>query len=460
MTAELPQEKMTKPQKLSYGLGALGKDLAVAMVFIYIMFFATDVAGLSPAFVGTLFLFARLWDAVNDPVMGLIVDNTRTRFGKFRPWILIGTLVNAVVMIALFTVPGEQPSPVYFAIVYVIWGMTYTIMDIPFWSMIPTLSRDKAERERIAVIPRIFAALAWLLVGALGLAAVNALGQGDQAKGFQYLAIVIAVIFIVLELICVAKVREIVPPDPDAEKTSIKRMFMLIRRNDQLVALIGTVFAFNLVIQLFGGMALYYFTYAAGNQNLFSVFTAVGGVAQIIGLFAFPKLAHRIGRVRVYGLASALPIVGLAILFLTTIFDGFDLPLTAIAALVINLGVGLFLGISTVMLADVVDYGEFKFGTRNESVVFSVQPLLVKLASAFAGWFIGLGLAFIGYKANQTQSDTTILGMQVMMIGLPALGVITGYVVYRKYYKLNGEFQDKVLHSLAAERESISGFPV
>ena len=137
--------KLTFREKYSYGVGALGKDLVYAIVATYLMVYFTDVVKLNPAFVGTLFLVARLWDAINDPAMGMIVDNTRSKFGKFRPWIFIGTVINAVVLIFLFRKPDLEGLPLYayFSIVYILWGMTYTIMDIPYWSMLPALTSDK-----------------------------------------------------------------------------------------------------------------------------------------------------------------------------------------------------------------------------------------------------------------------------------------------------------------------------
>ncbi|MGL5549162.1 MAG: MFS transporter, partial [Culicoidibacterales bacterium] len=165
------QQKLSNLEKYSYGFGALGKDLVCALVFTYLMFYFTDVLGISSAFVGGLFFFARFWDAINDPVMGMVVENTRTKWGKFRPWILIGTLINAVSFVFLFSTPEALQGTglyIYVTVTYIVWGMTYTIMDIPYWSMLPSLTTNKNEREKIAVIPRIFASLAWLLIGTFG----------------------------------------------------------------------------------------------------------------------------------------------------------------------------------------------------------------------------------------------------------------------------------------------------
>lgn len=442
--------------KLSYGLGALGKDYACAIVYIFLMYYFTDVLGLAPAFVGTLFLVARMWDAVNDPAMGMLVDNTRSKWGKFRPWIMLGTVLNAITVVGMFTKPevfAGKSLYIYISIMYILWGMTYTIMDIPFWSMIPSLSSDKKEREEIAVVPRIFASLAWLSLGSFGLPLIAFLGKGDEGRGFSLLSLGIAAVFILTSIITVMNVKEQVVSKKASEKINLKEAFRLILKNDQLVALIGTVLMFNLMAQISGGVAIYYFKYAVGIEKMFSVFTGFSGLAEIGSLLMFPILSTKIGRKKVFFLACALPVIGFLMLFFSGVIAPGNATLIAISGIVAKLGSGLTLGISTVMLADVVDYGEFKFGSRNESVIFSVQTLLVKSASAVSGWLIGMGLSMVGYVPNVAQTASAILGIKYLMIVFPILLSICGYVIYRKYYKLNGEYYDEIVETIRVKRE-------
>ncbi|MGL5314747.1 MAG: melibiose:sodium transporter MelB [Peptostreptococcaceae bacterium] len=445
--------KLSFREKYSYGIGALGKDLAYAIVATYLMFYFTDVVGLNPAYVGTLFLVARLWDAVNDPMMGMIVDNTRTKWGKFRPWIMIGTLVNAAVIIFMFRKPDLEGTALYayYSVMYILWGMTYTIMDIPYWSMLPSLSNDKEEREKVAVIPRIFASTAWLIMGAFGLSIINKLGNGDAIVGYGKFAIVISIAFVICTIITCFNVKEESTLDAEgkkAEKVNFKQTISIIRKNDQLVTFIGIVLGMNLVMQISGGMALYYFTYVVGNENLFQVFTGFSGLAEIGGLMLFPILTSRIGRQNVFKLASFLPVVGFSMLLVCGYMAPQNALFIAISGIVLKMGSGLLLGSTTVMLADVVDYGEFKLGTRNESIVFSVQTLLVKAASAVSGWLVGVGLSLVGYVAGATQTAATIMGMRIIMIGVPIVCAIVMYIIYKSKFKLNGEFHDKVLSEL------------
>lgn len=456
------EQIITPSQRMFYGLGALGKDYGVAIVFLYGTFFMIDVARVPAAFVGGLMLFARIFDAFTDPAMGLIVDNTRTKWGKFRPWIVIGAIVNSIFIVALFTVPDGMNLQLYFTIIFILWGITYTINDISYWSMLPTLATGKRSREKLAVVPRLFAAFAWWTLGTFGLLAVEWLGGDDAASGWRQLAIIMAALFIGLSIVCVIFVRSLIEPKV-AEKTSVKRMIELIRKNDQLVAFIGCVVLFNLIIQLSGGMLLFYFKYVVGEQLLFGVWQGFGGLTQMAALFALPFLAKRIARPVMYFITSMLPIIGLTLLWSTSLFEGNAVPLVSVGAIVFNIGVGFFLGLSIVMLADVVDYGEFKFGTRNESIVFSVQPMMVKFAAAFAGAFVGFGLAAVGYNADlEVQSSGTQAGITFLTIVIPIAAAVLGFIIYKLYYKLNGEFHEEVMHSVYAEREvpTAGGYPL
>lgn len=447
--------KLTFREKYSYGIGALGKDLVYAIVATYLMVYFTDVIKLNPAFVGTLFLIARLWDAVNDPAMGMIVDNTRSKFGKFRPWIFIGTVINAVVLIFLFRKPDLEGLPIYayFSIVYILWGMTYTIMDIPYWSMIPALTSNKEEREQVSVIPRIFASTAWLIIGTFGISIVKMLGNGDTAKGYSIFAIVIAVVFVITSIITCLNVKERVETPKNAEKVSFKQTIDIIRKNDQLVVFMGIVLGMNLVMQISGSMAIYYFTYVVGKESLFSVYYAFAGISEIAGLVLLPILTKNIGRENVFKIGSILPITGLLLLFIAGIFAPQNILFIAISGVALKLGSGFLLGSTTIMLADVVDYGQYKLGTRNESIVFSVQTLLVKGASAVAGWLVGVGLSLVGYVAGETQTATTILGMKVIMIWIPIACAIVMYAIYKSKYKINGKFHDEMLVELEKRKK-------
>lgn len=446
--------KQSAGKKLCFGVGALGKDLCYAMISTYLMIYFTDTVGLAPLFVGNLFLVARVWDAVNDPMMGFVVDNTRSRWGKFRPWILIGTLLNAGILVLLFI--GPELSGVaqyaYYSVMYILWGMTYTVMDIPYWSMLPSMSSTKEERDSMSVIPRIFASSAWLLVGAFGLKMISALGKGSEARGYAYSSVVVAVIFVATILVTVLFTRDRSSTDPasakKSERTSLKYAIHVILANDQLKVYIGVVLAYNLVVQLAGGMALYYFKYVTNDADLFPYFTTAASLAEMGALFLFPVLSRFMNKKQVFAIASFTPAVGLIALLIAGYTLPENIPLIIICGLFYKFGSGLTLGATTVMLADVIDYGEVKLGTRNESIVASFQTLLVKTASAFAGWFIGVGLTICGFVENVQQTETTLTGMRILMCVVPSVITVLAFIIYARGYKLDGSFLEDISKQL------------
>ena len=420
--------KLTFREKYSYGVGALGKDLVYAIVATYLMVYFTDVVKLNPAFVGTLFLVARLWDAINDPAMGMIVDNTRSKFGKFRPWIFIGTVINAVVLIFLFRKPDLEGLPLYayFSIVYILWGMTYTIMDIPYWSMIPSFSSNPDERDKIAVIPRIFATLGGSTVNTFGLMLIALLGVSSKSQGYFRLGVGIAIIFVISTLITVFNVKEKNVVENN-EKIKLSEVITILTKNDQLGVIIISVVIFQVAQFLYSGFLVYFFTYAVKDLNFYATFVALGTVTQVCALVLFPKLSQIVDRKHVYTIACALTVVGFAGMF---IFSGFDSNLLlCIAGIFYNLGVGLLNASVTVMISNAVDYGEYKIGKRSESIIFSAQTFIVKFSTAFSGLIIGFGLTLIKYVPNAVQTDSTIMGMKLIMFLLHAiLMVICGVI--------------------------------
>lgn len=437
-------DKITLQTKLSYGLGALGKDFACAPIYIFLMFYFTDVAGLSAAFVGTIFLAARIIDAVTDPMMGVIVDNTRSKFGKFRPWIVIGTMLNAIVLVGLFSTHMFEGTTLYIyaAAAYILWGLTYTIMDIPYWSMIPALSSERQEREKLVVWPRLFASLAWFITGTYGLHIVGELGNGNQGDGFFNVAMLIAVLFVMSAFLIARNVKEKAAPAnaKPAEKFSFKDVLTIIGKNDQLKALIGTVLSFQIANLLVGGFAIYYFSYALGNAELFPVYMAVAGAAEVAGVFLFPRIAAFLPRKLLWPIACGFPVLSCVLLLLMGFIAPANALMIGMAGAAIKFGVGIANALQTVMLADVVDYGEHKTGRRSESVIFSVQTMLVKFAGAAGGFIVGVGLSVVGYVPNVEQSASTIMGLEFMMIGLPAIMMTISGLIYQRYYRLHEGF--------------------
>lgn len=457
------QQTLSWRSKLSFGMGAFGKDLVYAIVSTYFMKYLTDVRLVDPMFVAVLFMAARIWDAFNDPFMGMVVDNTRSRWGKFRPWILIGTILNAVVLVFLYLdvdlTAGQYA--VYVGIMYILWGMTYTIMDIPYRSMVPALTDNENERSQISAIPRFFASMAWLVVGSGGLYIIKYLGSGDQILGFSRFAIAVALIFIVTILLTVTQTRErVVATAGTGEKTTPRRMIEVLVKNDQVLVVLGIALFFNMAYQLSNSFALYYFEYVCGvKEALYATYTGVAGIAQMAALAVFPSLSKRISKPVVFAVSSLLPVVGFAALLGVGYLAPTNILLVGICSAVVNAGIGfmLVLVLVTVILSEAVDYGEFKLGTRNESIVFSTQTFVVKFAGAFSGFMAAAGLDIIGFVPNAQQSEGTMMGMRVIMILLPAVLSVLCLVVYKRGYRLNDAFYHHILAVLRGEESRVAG---
>lgn len=457
----MTQKTLTWRSKLSFGMGAFGKDLVYAIVSTYFMKYLTDVRLVDPFFVAVLFMAARIWDAFNDPFMGMVVDNTRSRWGKFRPWILIGTLVNAVVLVLLYLdvdLPATQYA-IYVGIMYILWGMTYTVMDIPYWSMVPALTDDENERSQISAIPRFFASMAWLVVGSGGLYIIKYFGGGDQILGFSRFAIAVAVIFIFTILLTVTQTRErVVATAGTGEKTTPRRMIQVLVKNDQVLVVLGIALFFNMAYQLSNSFALYYFEYVCGVEDaLYATYTGVAGIAQMAALALFPSLSKKIPKNVVFAASSLLPVVGFAALLAAGYIAPTNLLLVGVCSAIVNAGIGFMLVLVTVILSEAVDYGEFKLGTRNESIVFSTQTFVVKFAGAFSGFIAAASLNPIGFVPNAVQSEGTKMGMRVIMILLPAVLSVLCLVVYKRGYRLNDKFYHHVLAVLRGEESRADG---
>ena len=448
----LYEGKIPGKVKYSFAVGALGKDLIYGMIATFSMIYFTDIIKVSPAFIGAMFFVAKIWDAFNDLFMGMIVDNTRSRFGKFVPWLVIGTLINSFVFVTVFTdfhLSGAGLC-VFATVVYILWGMTYTIMDIPYWSIIPNLTSDSKEREVVSVLPRIFASIGQsLIIAGFGVQIIKGLGGGYN--GYHRFALIIAAVFIFTMAICVINLPKVQQDTDKKEKMKFKDIFTVIRKNDQLRWAVLLILLYNVAIQFIMGVATYYFSYVCNNVGMLSAFMISASVAEVVGLIIFPQVTKLLSRKKAFMFACALPPVGLILLLIVGIVCPTNIVLTAIAGVIVKTGTGLELGCATVFLADVVDYGEYILGTRNEGVVFSLQTLIVKFTAALTSLSIGFVLSMTGYVPNVVQSLATQNSIRVLMCVVPSLGVVFAYDVYKFKYKLNDEFMKKVVDKISGK---------
>lgn len=429
--------KGTAKQALGFGIGAVGKDMVYALVSGFILYYYNDILGISGTFTGIMMMAARVFDAFNDPLMGVVVEKTNTRFGKFRPWIVTGTVTNALILYGMFAMPASLSGTrmlVYTSVAYVLWGVTYTLMDIPFWSMIPAITAPGKERENLSVIGRSCAAVGYAVPTILTMLLVVRLGSSER-EGFSIFAAAVAVVFVVAELACVALVRE---KQTERQKSAtVKEMFSALIHNDQAMVVVVGIIVFNASLYLTTQLGVYFFKYDIGNSDLFSLFGTVGGVGQILSMTSLPLLRRRWGSKQILTGALGITIVGYLALFALSMTGVKAVAPLAATAFVIYIGFGLATVLTTVFLADTVDYGEYKTGQRNESVVFSMQTFVVKLASAVSVLIAGVGIDLIGLDDTvAVQSEGTLLGLRLLMVALPVAGLLFSIVYFMKRYRL------------------------
>ena len=447
--------QLSLKEKVSYGTGAVGKDMVYALVSGFLMYYYNAVLGISATFIGVLFMGARVFDAFNDPLMGILVEKTHTPLGKFRPWLIIGTLLNAVVLIGMFSMPEGLTGTtllVYASIAYILWGVTYTIMDIPYWSMIPAITEHGKDRENLSVIARSCAGLGFAFPVALTMLLVPILGDGDERAGFSKLAIIVAIIFILALTVTVTNVKEKIKLK--AKSPTIKEMISALMKNDQAIVVVIAIVIFNASLYLTQQLAIYFFKYDIGNAALFGIFGTVGGLAQIISMMLVPVFRKKLGTKSLLVAAIGLTLIGYSLLFILGIFNIRDMIPLSIAAIIIFMGFGVATVLTTVFLADSVDYGEWKNGHRSESVVFSLQTFVVKLASAFSVLIAGVGLDVIGLDIDAvTQTSSTLGGLRVLMIIVPMVGLVASILFFVKKFKLDDELLQTIGDDLAQRRK-------
>lgn len=440
----------TRKMKVGYGIGAVGKDMVYALVAGFLMYYYNTVLGVSASFIGVLFMVVRVFDAFNDPMMGVLVGKTKSRLGKFRPWLIVGTLTNAVVLYFLFAVPeriqGNQLL-IYLSIAYLLWSLTYTVMDIPYWSMIPAITKPGKERESISVIARSCAGLGYAIPTAVAMVFVGLLGGGDERQGFRLFTLGVAIVFVVAIAITVLTVKEKVVTE--IQTSTVKEMLRSLVRNDQALAVVVTIVIFNSSLYLTQNLALYFFEYDIGNVELYGIFATVGGVAQILSMVSLPALRKKYRTNVIFIGAIITAMIGYALLFLLGSLHITNIVLLAIAAMIIFAGFGLATVLTTIFLADTVDYGEWKNHQRNESVVFSLQTFVVKLASAISVFIAGVGIDVIQLDTEATtQTVATLFGMRVMMTLIPIAGLILAILVFQKKYRLTEARMESIIEAL------------
>ena len=452
-----------KKQFAAYGLGAVGKDMVYALSASYIMYYYQDILGLSASFVGFILMIARVFDAANDPFMGVVVAKTNTKWGKFRPWLFTGTILNAFVLYALFAVPAISGKAlmIYFAVMYILWGVTYTMMDIPFWSMIPAVTSTTKDRENLSVVGRTSAGVGYALINVFTVMAVSKLGGGIERTGFRLFALIIAILFVIFILFTCFTIRE--QKEENMQTTSVKEMFKALFNNDQAIITVVTIVLINSALYITSNLLIYFFKYDIGGttwKDAYTLFTSVGGISQILGMMVvYPILRSKLSNTIIFKLSLCLAIFGYAFLLALCLL-GYSSVLTMlmVPGVMIFVANGILTVLTTVFLANTVDYGEVKTGHREESVIFSMQTFVVKAASGLAVFITGVSLDLIGLTSKDGLGEgiptfsSPLLGLRLLMTILPMIGLVLALVLFTRKFILTDEKAEQIRKQLEEKK--------
>ena len=492
-------EKRTKKNLLYFPLGTMGRDAVYSLINSYLLtfvLFAHSLNGAQVAAVTGIMIAARVFDALNDPVMGNIIERTRSKYGKFKPWLLAGGLSTSVVVYLLFNARLQGWSFVwFFALMYFAFSITYTMSDISYWGMIPALGSDSDVRNRFTSRATLFAGIGGMLASILipvfstGSGAIG----GSTAVAYGRIALVIGILsplFILFVLFGVQERRESVSAGKQKEKFSLAQVFRTIARNDQLVW-IAVIFLIQQVGNglVIGGIgsAYIYFTFGY-DGGLYSLFTTVGMSATAVLMVLYPAISRRIHRKKLMGIMAAAAVAGYALMLMSMAVPEAGMVkfgMLVAGYMLSNFGQYCFYLIMMISIMNTVEYNEYKFGTRDEGIITSLRPFITKMSSALivaltsATYLIfdvteytntisdleqqcaqGIiseeqklaeisdvifGTTGGGYSGVLAAQST---GLLIMMTVLPCTLLLVSYFLYQKKYKLDEEAYDRICAEL------------
>jgi GPH family glycoside/pentoside/hexuronide:cation symporter len=434
--------KLKPIEKIGYGLGDFGSNVVFQTILILLPAFYTDVFGLAPAAMGTMFLAVRLLDTLTDPIMGMVADNTNTKWGKFRPYLLWFAIPFSVIFVFTFITPdfSENGKLAYAYLTYAALMILYTVVNIPYCALGGVITSDSQERVSANSYRFFIATSAGVLISYFAPDLIEYFGNGNEQDGYPYAMSVFGVLAILAFFGCFALTKERVK-QVASTKGSLSVDFKTLLKNDQwlVVALLFLVLLVPIVLR--GASQVYYVKWFIGDAELIAAFLTTGTFCQMVGAGFASSLTKKLGKVPAYILVQSIIVVGSIALYFVS-----NSNLYAIFILfgVVNFFVQMGAPILFTMAADTVEYGELKTGRRVTGLVFSGALFALKLGVAVGGWLIGLILAYYGYDGKaEAQSPEAIQGIVLSLTLFPAIGHFL-LIPIVSFYKLNKKRCDEI----------------
>lgn len=420
-------------QRIGYGISDLACNLIWQMISLYLLFFYTDIMKISPAAISLMFVLTRFFDGVTDLIVGYLIDQTNTRWGKSRPYFLFGAIPFALFAFLCFNVPNisDNGKLIYAYVTYFGLSLAYTIVNVPMASILPSLTSDASERTALSTSRKFFGFLGATIVSSSAMILVNLWGNGDQALGFKWVMALFGVIGCLLMFGTFFNVRETVPVSE--KRVTVREVYSSLKQNKPWL-----IFALNILFMWTGyfiqtGALVYYFQVVIGSTTLSVTVATIMSVVPMIANFFVPFLASKMGKRNLYIVSSIVQLLGCALIFLA---GNHSLEIL-IGAVVSGLGYGIKESIYFSMQADPVDYGIWKTGINVSGSLSAINGFLGKVAQAIAGGVAGALLAWGSYNPNKAiQSEQAVLAIKAMYLYVPMLLILCS-IVTMLFYRLD-----------------------
>jgi len=444
---------MRTRNKWTFAVGTIGRDMVYTLISMYFVYYLSNIVKPSTgvfAVVSGLILGARLFDVIMDIVMGSIVDNTHSRWGHYKPWIMIGMIASAAFTVLLFTPMNLSGAAfvVVFFLLYLFWSLSWTANDIPYWSLMPALSLRQSEREKIGSLAKIFATIGQFTVVGTIIPVTKALTDRFGANTAWCLyAVFIIVIMIAGQCVTLFGTKE---PDlvVEQERVKVSEIFSVVVKNDQLLWVAISMILFMTGYVTTTSFGTYFFQYAYRDLNMYTPFGLTLLCASLIGYAIFPILRERYTRKFLYTLAIGLVVVG----YLGFFFAPMNIFVIGTFSVILFVGDTFVIILMLMFISDTIDYGHWKLGRRNTAITFALQPFINKLGAALATAIVAGTIIWSGIKAAGDDVDLVTPGgltkMKVIMLIFPLVLTLIGYVLYRWKYRIDEGFYAQIMQDL------------
>ncbi|WP_105980299.1 glycoside-pentoside-hexuronide (GPH):cation symporter [Staphylococcus simulans] len=448
----IEKPKLPLKEKIAYGFGDLGNGMMFDLGQIYLLKFYTDVLGISATYAGLVFLISKIFDAFVDTGVGSYIDSRKNigPRGKFRPYILFGTVPLAIMTVMTFITPNlDYTGKVIWAFAtYMIFSMAYSIVNIPYGSLSASMTVNADDRTQLSVFRNMGSQGALFITGIIVLPMVSQFP--NQAIGFPVVVGVLAAIGVIFHIICYKGVKERFTVEPPDTKGQSRIAFKNLLKNGAFAVLAFYTLLTITAMFLKQSTQLYYFQYVLGEVNLVGIVSLFNFIALIPALYLTTVLSKKFGK----KMTAIIGVVGFIICeMLNYAFFGENVVTFLIFS---TLGMFFLVIPNTVtwaFIADVVEYGQWKSGVRTEGIIYSSYSFTRKVSQALAGFIPGIALTFIGYQPNVEQTADTLQGLGLLYFVVPAVISLIAVIVFGIFYKLTDKRHEQIVKELALREE-------